>query len=302
MSSTWDLPERGLCSWRVGNGDSTTIPIDIDRGLVMQVDLNHVKAAEEEDDPRYPVIDRLIEVLPKLEDGKPRLAVLGITHHDEDPCCGFKRAVTEIKVEELWLTLRSFVEAKNKEEFTEAGKDVYEETCRRRDAEIAAVAAGGRAAPGDRLRIIGYHDVLDDPDWTDFPTELVTVPGNFVADFDVEDVSNNVEFFVHTPFKDDHDGSRNSTSLGLHITLKNDDEQLRILLLGDLTYEEVEAFIEASQAENEDRLEWDILLAPHHGSRHAIFKPEGLKKLSDFVIAQSAQPEATDPKSRTRPG
>jgi hypothetical protein len=114
-------------------------------------DINHVKDAEE--DKRVPVIDRLIEVLPTTPKGKPRLAVLGITHHDTDHCCGFGRLIGEAQVDELWLTLRSFVDAKNAkdgdgDELTEAGRDVYNEACRRRDCEIKAMARGERAAPG----------------------------------------------------------------------------------------------------------------------------------------------------------
>lgn len=277
----WDLPERGVVFWPVGNGDSITIAVD--KQTVLQVDLNHVKDAEDPKDPRVPVIDRLKEVLPTTPDRKPRLSVQAITHHDTDHCCGFGRLVEEVQVDELWLTLRSFVEAKNAkvgdgDELTEAGRDVYREACRRRDREIEAAAEGLRAQAGDRLRIIGYHDLLDDDDWKGFPEGLLTIPGNLIPHVNTLDMSDKIELFVHTPFQaDTDDGSRNSTSLGLQVTLINGTCRQRFLLLGDLEYEQVEAFFERSMQKNADRLEWDFLLAPHHGSRNAIRCQDGDK-------------------------
>jgi hypothetical protein len=222
----------------------------VDKRTVIQIDINHVKDAEDQEDKRVPVIDRLKEVLPVTPARKPRLAVLGITHHDTDHCCGFGRLIDEVQVDELWLTLRSFVDAKNAnanagdgDELTDAGRAVYDEACRRRDCEIAAASRGGRAAAGDRLPIIGYHEVLDDPDWKGFPGSLLTIPGNLIPNVNTDDMSDKIELFVHTPFQaDTDDGSRNSTSLGLQVTLVNGTCRQRFLLLGDLEYEQIEAF------------------------------------------------------------
>jgi beta-lactamase superfamily II metal-dependent hydrolase len=267
--STWDLPQQGLAVWPVGNGDSITLALD--EKTVIQIDINHRTVADDEEDPRVPVVDRLVEVLPLNDAGDPTLSVLAITHHDEDHCAGFDELLEACQVQELWVTLRSFVEDKDEEGLTEAGEAVYKEACRRRQAEIDAHAKGERPAPGDRLRIIGYHDVVDNADWKGFPEDMLTVPGNLIADINTVDVSEVAEFFVHTPFRDDTgDGSRNSSSLGLHVTLKNGDSTIRLLLLGDLEHKQIEAFYDVSVAENPDRLEWDLLLAPHHASRHAI--------------------------------
>ena len=277
MTSSWDLPEQGIAVWPVGNGDSITVAVDLDN--VIQIDINHRQEAEKDDDDRVPVIDRLKDVLPKTKTGKvqPRLAVLAITHHDEDHCSGFGRLVDEVQVDELWVTLRSFVEDKDKEGgLTEAGQAVYDEACRRRQAEIEAHAEGKRAKAGDRLRIIGYHDVIENDEWEGFPDDLVTVPGNLIPDVNTLDLSDKIELFVHTPFKDDcDDGSRNSSTLGLQITLIDGDDKARFLLLGDLEYEQIEAFYDRSAAKNADRLEWDLLLAPHHCSRNAICRQDG---------------------------
>ena len=84
--------------------------------------------------------------------------------------------------------------------------------------------------------------------------------------------------FVHTPFRSDtEDGSRNSSSMGMQVDLKNaGDTGTRLLLLGDLEYEQIEAFVAKTEhAGNEDYLCWDLLLAPHHCSRNAVCLKEG---------------------------
>lgn len=273
----WELPERGVVFWPVGNGDAVTVALDDD--TVIQIDVHHPEVAGDDDDDRVPVVDRLVEHLPKPAGAdKPVLSVLAITHHDSDHCRGFGRLIEEVSVCELWITLRSFVEHKNEDGGLPdgPGKDVYEEACRRRKAEVDAHAKGGRAEPGSRLRVIGNSSVLDDADWKDFPEDLLTSAGECIADINGEDHSDKVEIFIHTPFHDDtQDGSRNSSSLGMQLTLKAGECERRFLLLGDLEYEQLDAFCDKSVARgNEDRLDWDVLLAPHHCSRHAILKEE----------------------------
>ena len=79
--------------------------------------------------------------------------------------------------------------------------------------------------------------------------------------------------FVHAPFKDDDDGERNDTSLGMQITLDDGTQKLRILLLGDLSYPIIKRIFKVSDA---DDLAWNVLLAPHHCSKTAMYwKDEG---------------------------
>ena len=67
------LPEKGFVFWPVGNGDSTTIVVDSE--TILQVDVNHLADSEENDDPHAPIVDRLVECLPKVDD-KPYLSYL----------------------------------------------------------------------------------------------------------------------------------------------------------------------------------------------------------------------------------
>lgn len=282
--TNWQLPDSGVAFWPVGNGDAVSVVIDPE--TVLQVDINHRAVADDEDDGRVPVVDRLVESLPLDDEGNPHLSVLAITHHDEDHCSGFERLIEEVVLDELWVTLRTFIEVDD-DGLTEAGQAVYDEACRRRDAEIKADRVNARAAAGDRLRVIGNADVLNDSDWRDFPQELLTSAGQLVPTVNTEDRSGDVEVFIHTPFRSDtEDGSRNSSSLGIQVNLLRCGESgARLLLLGDLEHEQIEAFVAKTEASgNQQFLEWDLLLAPHHCSRHAVCRKQG----DDWVDAQAA--------------
>ena len=275
----WELPTRGVVFWPVGNGDSTTIVVDDE--TVIQVDLCQYDESREEDDPRVPVVDRLAEVLPRAEDGKtPRLTVLAISHHDRDHCSGFDELCGDgFQVDEMWLTLRSFVEDRDGDGLSDEGQMVYDEAKRRRNAEISASVNGKRAGVGDRLRIIGREDLLEDDDWKGFPLALVTRAGNLIPCINDEDRCDVIDVFIHTPFHEpDGADDRNSSSLGMRVTLKDGDCEKKFLLLGDLDHAKVEAFVDKSvERGNAEHLAWDFLLAPHHGSRNAVMEKDGDK-------------------------
>lgn len=147
------LPDQGVVFWPVGTGDSTTIVLD-DR-LVMQVDLHDMDAADEDDAVVAPVIDRLVETLPKLDD-TPYLAVFALSHADLDHCGGFGDLLdSDIVIGELWATPRLWRELADGEELCEDAQRFHDEAKRRVAATLAAVADGREPASGDRIRIIG---------------------------------------------------------------------------------------------------------------------------------------------------
>jgi hypothetical protein len=123
------------------------------------VDIQHLEAAEDDDDPRCAVIDRLIEVLPK-RNGKPYLAVFALTHADEDHCCGFAELLERVTIGELWHTPRVLAEAAC--DVCESAQAFRREAIRRVKKTIAA---NGNVASGDRIRVIGYDDSLQEDDY-----------------------------------------------------------------------------------------------------------------------------------------
>jgi len=278
------LPKSGIACWPVGNGDAITLVAP--DGLILQFDIDH---SSSEDNDWAPVVDLMAQELQEvLHDGttKPELPILLISHHDEDHVRGITRVFDEWRVNELIITLRCFVE---EDDLTELGEELLAEAKRRRDAEVTAAAAGKRAERGDRLQIVGYADVLETEGWEEFPEELLTVPGREIDLLDGEDHSSSIELFVQSPFRDDTEsGERNDSCLGLHVTMKDSGIEKRFLLLGDLEHSTIEAIFERSIASgNEDRLEWDVLVAPHHCSRHAV-RTQTEDEWEDWVDAPAA--------------
>ena len=255
------LPDCGFIFWPVGTGDSTTIAIDDEH--VMQVDLRQMEASSDEEDPHAPVVDFLEKLLPR-KDGKPYLATFVLTHPDKDHCQGFADLMEQISIGEIWLAPRIL------SEFDEDLCDdaqVFKDEVQRRIEK----ARNGKTDSGDRVRIIGYAEILQEDDYKGFPEEMLTIPGEEITEVDGEDLSSQFRAFVHAPFKDDAEAERNDTSIALQVTLKAESTSCRALLFGDLSNPTVNRIFSNSTA---DDLEWNVLLAPHHCSKTVMYVPD----------------------------
>ena len=267
------LPEQGLVFWPVGTGDSTTIVIDDEH--VVQVDLHDMAMAD--DDPVVAaVVDWLVEVLPR-RDGKPYLAAFILTHADKDHCLGFADLLDKVAIGELWATPRLWREyTENDVPLCPDAEAFHAEAKRRVAATERAIAAGRTPASGDRIRVVGYDTEQSKHAYSELPDEYLSYPGESVTSVDGDDMSGLFEAFIHAPFKDDCAAERNDTSLALQITLK-DPEGLEghALLLGDLAYETIKKIFEFSEHANRPgRLTWEVLLAPHHSSKKVMYVTE----------------------------
>ncbi|GJL96024.1 MAG: hypothetical protein DHS20C05_24290 [Hyphococcus sp.] len=277
--------EPGFIFWPVGTGDSTSIVIDDE--TIFQVDLRHLEKSEDDADDHVAIVDRLVEELPKV-DGSPYLAAFGLTHPDKDHIQGFEELLDRVVIGELWFTPRIF-------------REYHEDLCddavafkKEADRRIAKmIETGGNAEAGDRLRLIGYDELLEEEKFEGFPPEYLTVPGNAVTELDGADRVGAFRAFIHAPFKDDSDGERNDTSLAMQVVLSDDPSEGGALLFGDLKYPTIRKIFDVSKAAgNEDNLAWKILLAPHHCSKSVMYQDEGgsevLKQdiLDDFEAAQ----------------
>jgi hypothetical protein len=258
------LPERALIFWPVGTGDSTTIVVDRDDGVVVQVDLHHVGESENDDDPRTPIVDELAKLLPK-RDNKPYLAAFGATHLDQDHIQGFADLLDRVTIGDLWFTPRVLWE-QDQDELCEDAKAFVAEAERR----IKKMKKEGAVGSGDRIRIIGFSDALKEHSdiYKDLPEGAVTTPGNEFHSIDGEDRSEHFRAFVHAPFKQDAEAERNHTSFGLQVAVTDGDDTLRGLLLGDLSYPTVKRIFDISAADN---VAWDVFLAPHHCSKSVMY-------------------------------
>lgn len=259
------LPKKGLVFWPVGNGDSTTIVIR-ENDLTMQVDLRHCESAEEDDSPMTPVLDELVRLLPK-RNGKPYLSLFVLTHPDEDHCLGFRELLKKVIIGELWHTPRIFREYKK--DMCEDAQAFRAEARRRRDVTIEN---HGDVESGDRVRVIGHDDIFEEDDYKDFPEYWRTRPGTSVIEVDGEELGDIFEAFIHSPFKDDMDGTRNNTSLAFQINLKEGDKIGKALFFGDREYPLIKKiFDKTKERERTQYLEWDVMLAAHHCSKCVMY-------------------------------
>lgn len=265
---TVELPDRGFVFWPVGCGDSTTIKVNDE--VILQIDIQHHESAESDNEPYHPVVDTLVdEVLPEI-DGEKYLAVFALTHPDKDHCKGFAELLENCKIGELWFTPRIIREYDSDDELSEDAQKFCEEANRR----IELNNNGTEAESGDRIRIIGNDDILEEDEYKDIPDKLKSRPGESTTVLDGVDLDGSFRAFFHAPFGDDSDGSeRNKTSLALQITLAEGEEVGRLMLFGDLDYPPLKRIFDYS---NDDDKAWDVFLAPHHCSKSAMyFQEEG---------------------------
>ena len=223
-----DFPTHAFIMWPVGNGDSSTVVVD--DNTVVQIDLNHTTESEDNSDPKTPVIDVLESLLPQ-RDNRPYLAVFALTHPDQDHCRGFAELLERVDIGELWFTPRIFREYKK--DLSEHALAFREEAERR---VIETIKNPHDIQSGDRVRIIGYDELLEEDDYDGFPSELLTVPGNTITELDGQSYIGLFRAFIHAPFKDDADNDRNDTSLAMKVTLYAGDTIGSLLFFGDLKY------------------------------------------------------------------
>ena len=174
MTST-PLPDQGLVFWPVGTGDSTTIVIDDEH--VVQVDLHDMAMADDDGAVVAAVVDRLVEVLPQ-RDGMPYLAAFILTHADMDHCLGFADLLDKVTIGELWATPRLW------REYTDNDRPALR---RRRGVPQGGEAPGRRhreggrrrpgAASGDRIRVVGYDTDHEKHAYSELPGRVPELPG-----------------------------------------------------------------------------------------------------------------------------
>jgi hypothetical protein len=257
------FPDCGFVFWPVGCGDSTTVLLDAN--TVVQIDLHHVEDSKDDEDPRVPVVDELVALLPEGNDGRPYLAAFGATHLDKDHIQGFAELLDQVTIGDLWFTPRVLWE-QDQDELCDDAEAFVDEAERR----IEKMKAAGEVGSGDRIRIIGYSPDLEEHRdiYKDLPEGSVTVPGSEFHSVDGVEHSDVFRAFVHAPFKEDAEAERNHTSFALQITLSRGETSACAMLLGDLSYPGLKRIFERSEA---DDLAWDVFLAPHHCSKSVMY-------------------------------
>jgi hypothetical protein len=254
--------------WPVGCGDSTTVVIS--DAEVMQIDLNDTLTAAKDDNERVPLVDELVAKLPK-RGGRPYLSCFVLTHPDLDHCRGFVDLLQRVTIGELWHTPRVFREFHR--DMSPDAAAFRREAARR---VAATIRAAGDPGPGDRVRVVGYDDLLAEDKYRGFPRSAFTRPGQSISVIDGNDASGRFDAFVHAPFKDDSSEARNETSLAMQVLVGSGQRSMSGLFLGDLSYPTLRRVFDETHSHNNDaRLQWDVLLAPHHCSKKVMYEKNG---------------------------
>ena len=250
----------------VGNGDMTLIKFQ--NGTNILIDCNIRKSASEDDD-QFDCKKYLFENLPVHIDDIRYIDAFILTHHDNDHCRGTEEYFyfgdpDDISDDERILIKELIVAPKlltTKESINDDAKKIRKEAKRR--LKLYDENQNTFSKDGNRIQIIGYSTDLKDY------INIMTVAGESITRINGKRMAD-YEFFVLGPIKKDNDDENaeiNDTSIVLKISFKfiNDGKTIVIILGGDETCDNWVDIIN----KNED-LTFDILLAPHHCSWHAI--------------------------------
>ncbi|NQT21904.1 MAG: hypothetical protein HQ579_00530 [Candidatus Omnitrophica bacterium] len=314
MSDKIKFPKKkAVIFWPVGTGDSATLVLKPDE-VVMQIDLRHLEKSEEKENPEWPIIDYLVDMLPK-KNKRPYLSLFVLTHPDKDHIQGFAELLKKVDIGELWHTPKIFRDQKEQNKLCEDANAFRKEADRRRKAILAGP---DNIKSGDRLRVIGHDDILKDEKYKDIPDDCKSRPGEKVSVVDGDNLSSDFIAFIHAPFKEDQAKDTNKTSLALNIKVFEEKEYGQFFFFGDREYATIKKIFEITEEKknNVDFLYWDTMLASHHcskaimyykeeGEEEEKFKPDIMKYFKDYsragYIVSSSLSDFTDEDSDNPP-
>lgn len=273
MKKREDLPEVGFVAWYVGSGDSLTI-LSGQGGdgaeLVLQVDINDLSATADDGEPYVPIIDQLVEILPTVGD-RPYLAAFALTHPDQDHCGGFEQLLEDVLIGELWATPRVFGEKQS--DLCDDAVAFLKEADRRLEAMIS-----GDDESGNRIRVVAPAEVFESEPFRALPSEAQSPIGSSTTMIDGVDAKGTFSATFLGPLDVGEDTDRNDTSLAMRVALASGACEQRVLFLGDVAHETLGAILDHA----DEGVEFDILVAPHHGSKRALFDDDG-NEASDVI-------------------
>lgn len=274
MAQPFGFPPNRKSSthWCVGTADSTSLVL-VPNKLVMQIDLHHMEKASDSEESAWPVIDHLVRMLPKIN-GRPYLAVFALTHPDQDHCRGFAELLRRVDIGELWHTPKIFRDNKDDTEgFCPDAVAFRNEAHRRR---LAILNNPSRVPSGDRLRIIGHDDVLNEAQYRGLPETAKSRPGSIVTLVDGVNLAGHFEAFIHAPFSADQAADKNNTSLSMNVVLREQGHYAQFFFFGDREYPTIKQIFETTEYNkiNVPYLYWHVMLCSHHCSKKVMYWPD----------------------------
>ena len=245
----------------VGNGDMTLFSTE-DK-INFMIDCNIRKESEDDESEWYDCNKYLHDNL-ELDGKQVYLDAFFLTHSDHDHCRGIDEYfnlcapddcdVNKIRINELCVPARLLVDD---ELANDDAKALRTEAERRLDL----YGQDDFNVDGNRLKIIGYSK-----DLTDY-SDITTVAGETICELNGKS-DLGCEIFVLRPVKkdtDEKDAGVNECTASFYISFAMGDNVYSVMIMGDIECENWKEVISL----NEEK-EYDILLAPHHCSWHAI--------------------------------
>jgi len=266
------MMEHIIKFYPVGNADCTLIKLDNGKTIIVDCQILGDLTDGNGKQVVFDVKSDLLGELKKDSLGRPFVDLFISTHPHDDHCKGFAENFysgdvadydkdinkDEVIIEELWITPRGL-----KNCLSAPATDIRKEAKRRRKLYDDDVKFKG--STGNYLRIIGY-----DKD-KEFDSRYCYVPGKLVTTVHSDSLSW-LDIFIHAPFKEDvesskQDDDKNATSIVVQFGFKIDGctgYRSRMLMGGDAEYEIWQHILDNNT--DEEKLEWNIFLAPHHCS------------------------------------
>lgn len=261
----------------VNNGDTVLITLKDDTTILFDSNIRET-GKDADGNLIYDVKKDLLDSLKKKK-GNYHLDLFILTHPDQDHCRGFKkhfykgnpdnysesnRNNDEIIIDEIWATSHLFDSTSNDD-----AKALKKEAERRRKLWDDDDSDKNKA--GNRIRMIGYNG---DDKFENVPS---SVPGEILSSINGSN-KKDFEFFIHSPFKDSlitasAEENANFSSIVVQARFKIEESDVNFsayaLFGGDADHNIWSKIWEIStnkSNKNEDKLEWDLFLAPHHCS------------------------------------
>lgn len=256
----------------VGNADCTLIKLDNGKTILVDCQILADLTDGHGKQIMFDVKEDLLSELKKDSLERPFVDLFISTHPHDDHCKGFAenfyhgdvadydkdKNKNEIIIEELWITPRGLNNG-----LSAPAEDIRKEAKRRR--KLYDDDANFYGSKGNYLRIIGY-----DKD-KEFDRRYCYVPGKLVTTVHEASLSW-LEMFIHAPFKEDVETSKkyddkNATSVVVQFGFKIDGYtgyKSRVLMGGDAEHEIWQHILDNNT--DEEKLKWNIFLAPHHCS------------------------------------
>jgi len=259
----------------VDNGDMTLIQTKNNTYILIDCNIRNA----ENDDKIYDCNEYLQNNLPRSE-GQPYLDAFFLTHSDNDHCRGIREYFNlcapdklednKIKINELYVPAKLMMDDTHYNDDADAIRDEAKRRLNLLGTEDASV-------DGNRVKIIGYSKELKD--YND-----IIIP----AGENISSINGNSEYgatiFVLRPVKksnDDDESNINDCTASFKITFTINGGTYVAIIGGDLVCDNWKEIIELNQD-----MTFDLLLAPHHCSWHAISTEDTHTGKADSVIEE----------------